>query len=59
MRHQRSLRGQELGLGSYELARYHPVHHFWLFQTYETVIFIGLALALLGVAIYLIRRRIA
>ena len=43
----------------YEYAVYQPASRFWLFQAIEAGIFVALSLALLGFAIYWIRRRVS
>ncbi|TML73299.1 MAG: hypothetical protein E6G11_03330 [Actinobacteria bacterium] len=43
----------------YEYAVYQPASRFWLFQAIEAGIFVVLSLALLGFAIYWIRRRVS
>jgi hypothetical protein len=45
--------------GLYNLAVYQPASRFWLFQGIETAIFGGLALALLAVAVWWVRRRVS
>ena len=36
---------------------YQPAERFWLFQSIEAVIFATLALALVAIAVWLVRRR--
>jgi hypothetical protein len=36
---------------------YQPASRYWLFQSYETGIFLAAALALLGLCVYWLRRR--
>jgi hypothetical protein len=55
--------GQE-DLGAYLTANgvtmhwlYQPAERFWLFQSIEAVIFATLALALVAIAVWLVRRR--
>jgi hypothetical protein len=43
-------------LGYQQLVTYHPADHFWSLQLTETLIYLGLALALAGVCIWRIRR---
>ncbi len=38
---------------------YQPASRFWLFQGYETAIYLVLAVALAGVCFWLVRRRLA
>ena len=45
--------------GLRELVTYQPASRFWVFQGYETAIFVALACALAGVCIWWIRRRLA
>ena len=45
--------------GASEVLTVHPAGHFWAFQTIETAIFVALAVGLVLVIIYWIRRRIA
>lgn len=42
--------------GWHDTIVYQPASRFWLFQGIETAIFVGLALALVGVTIWLVRR---
>lgn len=43
----------------YNLAVFQPASRFWLFQGIETAIFGGLALALLGLAVWWVRNRVS
>jgi ABC-2 family transporter protein len=45
--------------GFLRLLAYQPADRFWLFQGIESTIFLGLAAALLGLAIWWVQRRIA
>ena len=46
-----------LGIHGYDL--FQPAHRFWLFQGIETAIFVGLAVALLAVTVWCVRRRLS
>ena len=45
--------------GVFNHAVYHPASRFWLFQGIEAAIFLGLALALVGFAVWWLRARIS
>jgi hypothetical protein len=45
--------------GLKELVTYQPASRFWLFQGYETAIYVLLAVGLAAVCVWLIRRRLA
>jgi hypothetical protein len=45
--------------GFKDLVTYQPASRFWLFQGYETAIFVALAFGLAAVCVWLIRRRLA
>ncbi|GAA4488184.1 transporter [Actinoallomurus oryzae] len=47
------------GLGYRQVVTYHPADRFWTLQLYETVIYLALALALAGLCVWLIRRRLS
>lgn len=38
---------------------YQPANRFWIFQTYETLLFVALAAVLAGVCIWWVRRRLS
>jgi hypothetical protein len=42
-----------------EVVTYQPVNRYWAFQSYETAIFIGLALVLAGFCFWWVRNRLA
>ncbi|MFB9834645.1 ABC transporter permease [Actinoallomurus acaciae] len=46
-------------LGYRQQVTYQPAGHFWALQLYETVIYLGLAHALAGLCLWLIRRRLS
>ncbi len=45
--------------GYHQLLSYHPAGRYWVFQGYETAIFAGLALLLVGFSFWWIRNRIS
>jgi ABC-type transport system involved in multi-copper enzyme maturation permease subunit len=45
--------------GAYAQQDFHPASHFWIFQSIETAIFVALAIALVVLAIYWVRKKIA
>ncbi len=45
--------------GSHSVEAFHPANHFWIFQSIETAIFVALAIGLLALAVYWVRKRIA
>lgn len=45
--------------GLYNLQIYQPANRFWLFQTIETAIFLGLTVVLIILAVHRVRRRIS
>ena len=47
----------EYGPGAYNQELFQPADRFWLFQGIETALFVALALVL--VAVWLVRRRLA
>jgi hypothetical protein len=47
------------GAGAYNQELFQPADRFWLFQGFETALFVLLAVALLLVAVRLVRRRLA
>ncbi|HWC36813.1 MAG TPA: ABC transporter permease subunit [Mycobacteriales bacterium] len=47
-----------VGLSYHEVVSYQPASRFWAFQWLESAIFVGLAVALLGLAVYWVRRRL-
>ena len=47
------------GAGSYNQELFQPADRFWLFQGIETALFVLLAVALLLLAVRLVRRRVA
>jgi hypothetical protein len=49
----------EYGAGAYNQELFQPADRFWLFQGIETALFVALALALVLVAVRLVRRRLA
>jgi hypothetical protein len=49
---------QNLSLRYHEVVSYQPASRFWAFQWLESAIFVGLAIALLGLAVYWVRRRL-
>jgi ABC-2 family transporter protein len=51
--------GQNGRPGFKALVTYQPASRFWLFQGYETAIYLALALALAATCVWLIRRRLA
>jgi hypothetical protein len=46
-------------LGIRELLTYQPISRYWPFQWYETVIYIGLAVALAAFCVWWVRRRLS
>jgi hypothetical protein len=47
-----------VGLRFHEAISYQPASRFWAFQWLESAIFVGLAIALLALAVYWVRRRL-
>jgi hypothetical protein len=47
------------GAGAYNQDLFQPADRFWLFQGIETALFVALAVAMVAVAVHLVRRRIA
>ena len=48
----------EYGRGAYNFEIYQPANRFWTFQSIETAIFVALALLLLFIAVWWLRRRV-
>jgi hypothetical protein len=43
----------------HQLVVYQPANRFWIFQTYETLLFVGLAAVLAGLCVWWVRRRLS
>jgi hypothetical protein len=50
---------RNIGAHFHEVVTYQPASHFWALQWRESAIFFALAAALLGLAVYWVRRRLA
>ena len=43
----------------HQVVVYQPANRFWIFQTYETLLFVALAAVLAGVCVWWVRRRLS